>query len=40
MTAYLIAVAILGALISGPAWMNYGRKRTLEDLERWRRRHP
>ena len=41
MTAYLLAVAILGALCSGPAWIAYGAKRgyqdALNDVERWRR---
>lgn len=34
MTALLLAVAILAALLSGPFWMHYERRRTIEDLER------
>jgi len=37
MTAYLLAVAILGALCSGPFWMAYALKRDQERRE-WKAR--
>jgi len=38
MTALLLAVFLAGALVSGPAWMNVGRKQQLEDIERYQRK--
>lgn len=33
MTAYLLAVAVLGALLSGPAWMAYALRQERERRE-------
>ena len=38
MTALLLAVFVAGALVSGPAWMNVGRKQQLDEIERYQRR--
>ena len=38
MTALLLAVFLAGALVSGPAWMNVGRKQQLEEIRRYQER--
>jgi len=38
MTALMLVCLIAGALASGPAWMNVGRKQQLEEIERYQRR--
>jgi hypothetical protein len=37
-TALLLAALVAGALVSGPAWMNVGRRHAIEDIERYQRR--
>ena len=34
-TAFYLALLVLGALLSAPAWIAYGRRETLRDVERY-----
>ena len=36
--AYCLALIALGVVLSAPMWIEYGRRETLRDVERYQRR--